>query len=489
MRKLLCCLAVPVVLSCGEPGPAGPEGPAGPAGPTGEPGKMGDPGTSPSSSAQLSGILPAGVFIERTTIVQIAGSQTHFGKDTTVRFDDSAITVGKLTVGSAGYLQAEVAVGRGARFGAHDVTVDSAAVDPTGQPTGMRETATLKGALTVSGTLSAEATGTTKTVEQGSLCDFNLRNLDRDNPFAGTGRIDGGVRPLLFSALGSRVTGSGLVDALAPAAGLGLHASFDNNGNKLGYALDPGSSNVPQVTARAATALTLGTALTGEKLATPRRSNLYKLSTTADAQVLVLSFATTGGLATNALAGAVAPSSGRFAEGQIFYASQSLGSGAQTGLAYVPLKGDSYVAVLPANLNGGSDWAYDVTARAATAKALSVKEPATPDSAAMPLLDVTLDGAGYASDGALDGPADLDYLRVKTPKAGRLYAQASTPGQSLSPSTVSVTILQSDCTTPLSPQRPLQQEAAVSMDSTYCVVLSSPAGYIGPYSLILTQDL
>lgn len=481
MRKLLGSLVVPalvpVVLGACS-GPPGDKGEPGPSGPPGAMGDKGDPGTATSPTAQLVGLLPGSAFSERTTVVQLSGAFTHFDAGTSVRFDDTAITVGKVTAGGPGYLQAEVAVGRNARFGAHDITVDSA-----GQPSGEREVVTLKGAFTVAGTLAAEATGTSKNVDQGGILDFNLRNVDRDNPFAGSGRLDGGARTLQSSALSGRMIGTALVDALATPGGLGLHASFD----KLGYALDPASSGAPQVKARTATALTLGTAQSGEKLAAAKATNLYKLTTGADAQVLVLSFATTGGLATNVLGGAFAPSTGRFAEGQLFYASQNMA--AQTGLVYVPQKGDAFLAVHAAGMNGGADWGYDLTVRGASARVVSAKEPVTPDGPTTPLLDATADGPLLASDGALDGPADLDYVRIKAGKTGRLFVQATTPGQSLSPSTVAVTILQSDCATALAPQRPLQQEAAATMDTSYCAVLSSPSGYIGPYQLLVAQDL
>lgn len=486
MRKLLGSLViqalVPVVMSACS-GPAGEKGEPGPAGPPGAMGDKGDPGTQPGSTAQLVGLVPASVFSERTAVVQLSGTGTHFAAGTSVTFDDAAITVSKVTVGGPGYLSAEITVGRSARFGAHDVTVDSAAVDPTGQPTGQREVVTLKGVFSVAGTLAAEATGTSKLVDQGGIVDFNLRNVDRDNPFAGSGRLDGGARTIQSSALGGRMIGTALVDALASPGGLALHASFD----KLGYALDPASANAPQVKARPAKALTLGTALSGEKLAAAKATNLYKLTTGADAQVLVLSFATTGGLATNALGGALAPSSGRFAEGQIFYASQNMA--AQTALLLVPQKGDAFIAVHAAGLNGGADWGYDLTVRGATARVVSAKEGATPDGPTSPLVDVTVDGPLLASDGALDGPADLDYVRCKAGKTGRLFVQATTPWQSQSPSTVAVTLLQADCATALAPQRPLQQETAATMDTTYCAVLTSPAGYIGPYQLIVAQDL
>jgi hypothetical protein len=35
----------------------------------------------------------------------------------------------------------------------------------------------------------------------------------------------------------------------------------------------------------------------------------------------------------------------------------------------------------------------------------------------------------------------------------------------------------------------VQQETAASLGSVYCAILASPTGYIGPYQLIVAQEL
>lgn len=485
MPSILVAFPLVAAVGCGE----GAQGPKGDPGQMGDPGAKGEPGTAVIQPA-LTGVLPTSAMAERPVLLQLSGVGTHFASDTQVSFDDPAIAVGQVKVGSAGYLQVALTLGAGVRLGAHDLTVESGAVDPSGQPTGGREKVALKGVFTVTGSLAAEATGNTKMVPQGGLVDFSLRNLDRDNPFAGAGKVDGGLRSLLVSAAGSKMTGYGLVDALATVGPLALHATFESLGQRLGYVLDPtglSGASVPQVTSRAATALTLGMAQAGEKLATMRGTNLYKLTTPEDSQVVVWSFAVTGGLVPNSLAGAVTGASGRFAEGQFFYTSTNLA--AQTALSLHPTKGEVYAAVTTANLSSGADYGYSLTARAVTAKQVSAKESTMmPDGPMAPLLDLTLDAPRFATDGALDGPVDADYIRIKVAKSGRLYVQAVTPGQGLGPSTVSVALTAADCTASLAPQRPVQQEANVSMDTTYCAVLSSPTNYIGPYQLIIAQD-
>jgi len=484
MRSLSLRFVLPLVLplcaqiSCGDP-------PAGPTGPQGEPGPKGDPGPTGTLPAQLVGVLPSSVFAERSVQIQVSGLLTHFATGTTVRFDDPAITVSKIAVQGPGYLTASIQAGSSVRLGAHDITVESAAVDPSGQPTSGKETVSLKGALVVSGTLAAESSGNSKTVEQGGVVDWNVRSLDRDNPLGSMVRIDGGVRGLVVSALSGRIVGYGVVDALAAVGPLGLHATSEVAGQKLGYALDPSGPAVPQVTARAATSLVLGMAQTGERLFTGKQSNLYKLTTTADAQLVSLTFSVEGGLLSSPLLGATAPASGRFADGQLFYVSTNLLT--QTALVYVPMKGDSYAAVLTTSLSGGGT--YSVTARAASVMTLSLKEPATPDSPTAPLLDVSLDGPRLGQAGAIDGVVDVDYVRLKAAKTGRLYVQAVSPGQGLSPSTVSVAILGADCVTPLAPLRPVQQETAVTAGQSYCAVVSSPTGYVGPYQFLASQEL
>lgn len=485
MRKLLCSAVLPLLLSCGEPGAPGPQGEPGPVGPAGP---QGPPGSVPTAPPTLTGIAPLLAYPDRVVGVQLSGIATHFGKDTTVRFADPALTTAAITVGSSGYLQAEVHVGVDALLGPHDVTVESAGLDPSGQPTGVPERATLRGALRIAPSLAADASGTTAMVQQGGLLDFSLTNLDRDNPFAGTARLTSGARALYATALGGRLVGYGLVDALAPAGALALRAGFEKNGATTAYVADPSAAAAPQVQARAAKVLMLGTATTGETLAAARQTNLYKLTTTADAQVAVLSFATSGGLTTNTVSGAAAPASGKWSDGQFFYASSN--AALQTALVWLPSKGDQYLTVLAASLGGAADYGYAVTARAAAAKAFTTKESLLmADTPAMPLATVTVDSPQRSADGALDGPADQDFIRFQVQKAGRVYVQAVAPAQGLGAPALTVALMLGDCVTPLSPPRPVQQEAAVVEATSYCAVLSSPSSYSGPYQLLLAQDL
>jgi hypothetical protein len=111
------------------------------------------------------------------------------------------------------------------------------------------------------------------------------------------------------------------------------------------------------------------------------------------------------------------------------------------------------------------------------------------DTPASPLASILVDSPQRSGDGALDSPADLDYIRFQVQKAGRVYVQALAPGQGLNTPAVMVSLMQADCTTALAAPRPIQQEATVAAAMNYCVVLSSPSSYAGPYQLVLAQDL
>lgn len=478
MRTTLSLTSViwlPLVVCCGEPGPQGPQGSQGPEGPAG---MQGPPGTAPAIEPVLNLITPARAFPDRSVLLQISGAGTHFKADTRVRLDDPEITVGRVTVGSAGYLAAELRIGARARLGPHDVIVE------TQTPAGP-EAPELKGSFSVIASLVAEAQGNSS-APQGGLVDFNLRSVDRENPPTGTATVGGDVRALYLSALGSRAVGYGLVDALAAPGGLPISLTFVSGDAKLAYVLDPMDPSAPKVTARTPTALTLGMIQGGEKIGAPRTSNLYKLTTEVDDAVLTLSFNTTGPLAMSTVAGAVAPTSGRFSEGQFFYASQA--GGLQTALALGGKKGAHYISVLPANLGGGADFGYSITARAEAARSVSLKESAmSPDTPAMPLGTLTLDMPQVSTDAALDSAGDLDHVRFVAKKSGKLFVQAMTPGLNLGSPATSVTLFQADCLTQIAPPRAVQQEASVTADQTYCARISSPLSYVGPYRLLATQ--
>lgn len=347
--------------------------------------------------------------------------------------------------------------------------------------------------------LSLDPVGTSASAMSGGLVDLLLRPADREQPFFGQPSLRGDLRELWISSLsgGTRLVATALVDALAPAGPLSLNLTLRDpaRARTTLYAPPADVPHPPLVSPRVATPLVVGTTLSGQSFATPRASNLYTLNTAADDQVLLLRFATSGPLLGFALAGAVAPSSGHFAAGDFFYASlgpTTAGIGSQTALAWLPRRGDQYIATLVASLGGGAGYAYDLSAQSRPATRRSAIETSPPDSPTAPLLALTLDGAYVGEGGALDRADDIDYVRLTAPRDLRLYVKATIPGQGLGGSTglgVAVALTAGDCKTPLAPARPVQQEAAVAAAGTACAVLSSPSGYVGPYTLVVSPDL
>jgi hypothetical protein len=242
----------------------------------------------------------------------------------------------------------------------------------------------------------------------------------------------------------------------------------------------------PKVSPRMATVLIPGESRSGEKFSEPRQSQLYKITTMADDQVLILGATVSMALLGTTLAGAMAPSSGRFSEGHFLYASSNMTT--QTLLAALPKKGEQYIALLPSNLAGGAGFDYTLNPKVSAARRFASKEdPKAPDSPAMPLATVMLEGAALSNDGALDMPGDVDYLRVNVNTTGRLYVQATTPNLHFSNPAISVGILQGDCMTTVAPPRTAQQEAPVSAGQTYCLRIAAMGTTVELYQIIIAN--
>lgn len=341
--------------------------------------------------------------------------------------------------------------------------------------------------------LLVDAAATSPVVSSGGLFDIGLRPLDREQPFFGEPSLRGDLRALWISSLSgsTRLNATGLADALAPAGPLSLSLAFlrpSPAGTTL-YMLPSDAAYPPMVAPRPATPLVPGMPLRAETLPSPRASNLYRFTNPADAQVAVLRFATSGSLLGFALAGAVAPASGRFADGDFWYASLAAPSGttgSQAALAWLPAAGDRFLAVFAASLGGGADYAYDLTLSLQPGSRVSVVESRPPDTPSTPLATLTLDRAYVAEDGAIDTAGDVDYLRLVAPAALRLYVNATRPGQGLGGATglpLAVTLLGGDCKAGLAPARPVQQEASLAAGASACAAISSPSGYVGRYRL------
>ncbi len=498
MKRTLGFLMIFALAAC--EGPAGEKGEIGLMGDKGTMGDKGDKGDKGTVPAELGSLTPSTAFPGRTLTMQLAGVATHFSATSSVTFDDPAIKVTKMELGGNSNLRLTVEVGLGAKLGPHDVTISS---PPTGPDTGA-EDLKLKGGLTVQPSLSVElASGTTMgpTVSQGGLVDLAVRNLDyRDNPFWSLSRFSGPTSSVnTVNASTVRMSGTVIVDALAPAGALAVGGTTVGPfGATIPYVSDPADTAAPQVKARTATALTLGTAKTGESISEKRATNLYKFTTAADSQVVHMQFTSLGmGWASGwnpvRPTGYTAPASGKWSEGQAFdsWATGSMATTARNVLQVVPKKGDAYVAVLASDLSGSMAHTYSVTAKVGNATQMSsLKEPAMGDSTMSPLVTImSLDKAYYGTDGTIDAPNEDDFVKFTVKTAGKVYVQVSAAagpniGVGLRDSTCA-TVVQG---TQYSRGGSMGFEIDAKANDTLCLRLSGDTANTA-YSLIITPAL
>jgi hypothetical protein len=462
---------------------------------TGEKDDKDDKGDPGQGEATLTLLTPSQAFPGRTVMAQIAGAGTSFSLRSSIEFDDPEITAQMVELGSKGNLRAQIKIGERARLGAHTVTVTTPGAGPGGD-----ERASLQGGLLVRAALvhEAPAMGPAPSVPQGGIVRVTVRNLDTgDNPFNAVRLTGGGAGVGTATVAANRWSNLVLVDALLPAGVLPVVLTGTDPLNRpIAYGVDPADPNLPRVTARQPRALTPGMTQMNESFSAAGQTNLYRLAAPADEQVLVLSYTDIG--ASLASAGVItfwAPPSGRFAEGGSYPSSAfttTMGMTTTTtitALAYLPRRGDLFLAAVPPNLSGGmTGYGYSVTPRAAAAMKISLKEPMMPDTPARPLADIMSLGAPYvALDGAIEDTqmGDDDYIRFRAAKTGRVYVQAVPTN---STATLALYLYNSTCTgTTLVPTRNSQLEAAVTAGMTYCARISGFAPRT--YQFILTQDL
>lgn len=492
MKKTLGFLLFATLTAC--QGPAGDQGQVGAIGDKGDKGDKGDPG--PGTTPALAALTPSTMFLGRTTVMQLSGVSTHFQSSSSVVFDDPAIKVTKIEVGSNANLRFTVEVGLDAKLGSHDLTISS---PPTGGEAGA-EDLKLKGGLTITPSLSVElgsGVSTGPTVNQGGLLDVAVRNLDyRDNPFWSQTRFAGPVSTIgSVSATSARLAGTALVDALAPAGALVIGgATVGPLGQTVYYSSDAADMASPTVNARAATELKFGTAKTGESIAEKRATNLYKFTTAADSQVVHLQFSSlgTGWNSSVRPIGYTAPASGKFGEGLAF---DSWGTGfsptVRNVLQILQKKGDGYTVVLASDQSGSMAHGYSVTAKSGAAAAMtSLKEPAMGDSTGSPLATIAeLDKAYFGTDGAFDAAYEDDFIKFKAKTTGKVFVQIS----AVAGPNIGVGLRDATCSTVvLSTQYNRGGSMGIELDTkageTYCLRLSGETAGTA-YSLIISPAL
>lgn len=493
MKKTLSFLMMAMLAAC--QGPAGDKGEAGLMGDKGDKGDKGDT-NSGGGTAALAALTPSAMFPGRTAVMQLSGVATHFQSTSSVTFDDPAIKVTKVDVGSNSNLRLMVEVGVDAKLGAHDLTISS---PPTGGETGNEELK-LTGGLTVMPSLGVElASGATSgpTVSQGALVDVAVRNLDyRDNPFWSLSRFAGPISTIgTVNATTVRMSGLAIVDVLAPAGALAVGGTTVGPfGQTITYVSDAKDTAAPQVKARTPTALAFGMPKIGETIAEKRATNLYKYTTTADSQVVHMQFGALGTGWSNFVrpSGYTAPASGKFSEGQAFDSWASGGAAVvRNVLQIVAKKGDGYSAVLASDQSGSMAHNYSIMVKAGAATALSsLKEPMGGDTAGMPLASVAeLDKAYYGTDGKIDTAYEDDFIKFKAKTTGKVYVQVgAVPGPNIGVGLRDATCAMVVMATQYSRGGTMGVELDVKAGDTYCLRVSGDTTNVA-YNLIISPAL
>jgi hypothetical protein len=377
---------------------------------------------SPTESASvampvIAGLIPNSGFLGRSTQVQIATVGTAFQSAMpSVDFADPGITVSKMAVNSDGNITLSVDISDAANVGAHDVSITSG-----------DRTIKLSGAFSVLPSLTAEQQATPASGMQGGLVPIVLRNQDYvQNPFIttfGQPRLGGAAAsPITTGATitAGRMTATALIDPLAAAGPLASVrvAGSDVFGQPVTYYAAPQDANMPTVTARNPTALTLGTPIGNQDFLTPLSTNLYRFATTAASQILYVQYSNFGQQLPSMNA-ALAPKNGMFGSGQPLNAQgtfiNNMGQTVMASLALLPNAETYYLSTYPTNFTGAATgYTHDLVIRALPSSTFSAKEPSTADTGSTPLATVSniATGSGaYATDGATDYAGDVDYIR------------------------------------------------------------------------------
>ena len=335
---------------------------------------------------------------------------------------------------------------------------------------------------------------------QGGLVDFAVANLDTANPFSGAAPVllSGGIVIRYTEVSSARLTGIALVDPLAPIGPLRLELSAQNSrGEQVTFFSAPDDPMAPLISlASSPLRLAPDIAAPNEAIAAPRQVNLYKVAVPAENQIVLLSFGTVGAsLRTTSgsrLVGAMAPTSGKFAEGMTFETTFDSLAGSSTGVGFAPLAGEAYVAIYTSDLSGGpSEYNYSLRAAFANGTKFSMAEPKVPDAPATPLAAIELDGPAYAVDGAIDNRDDADYVlfTVKTP--GRVFVQATPIGGG---GPLNVSLFGNDpgtasCTAYVGGGLgTTQAELRAIADTTYCARVNSTTPLTMKYRLVVTPE-
>lgn len=503
-RHFLSFLVLGALLAdgCGDKGDPGLQGDPGDPGEKGDRGDKGDPGKVAPALALLT---PSTLYPGRSAVLQLSGVGTAFTSSSQVSFGDTAIKVAKVEAGSNANLRITVDVGLDARLGAHEVKVISPRPDVPGDIE-----LKLAGGLWIAPSLAIESEAgpmgmmVGPSAPQGGFVDVGMRNLDfRDNPLGTAPRLAAPlslISTTTLTAAASRMVA--LVDALAPAGATRTALTTTNPlGQPVGFVADPMDAAALKVTARAATELKSGVTKTSETLPARRATNLYKVTTTTDNQLVQLTFTGFGsGLSAMfgpRLSGNTAPASGAFRDGRALDTSATPGmvmgtASARTALWAVPKAGDTYFTIYASDLNGSLNHGYSVTAKVGAAGALgSLKEPMMGDTPMAPLATITeLDKAYVGTDGAIDSNLEYDYIKFKAKQSGRVFlAVSANPGI-----TIGLGVRGADCSVfvtaaTYSSTGAVVNEFDAKAGDTYCLRVFGDSNGTTPYQIIISPGL
>ena len=427
---------------------------------------------------QFSGIgfvAPSLLFLDRTCVFQISGVNTHFSEQTLVDFNDPNIKAQILSVNNFN-IKFLVTTTSSAQTGQHDIRIQ------TGE-----EVLVQSNVLDIEAPLRLVDPLAETEIVQGGLADISVVNLDYiNNPFNPGGvNVASGPRLLRLNGVsGAKFSWLGLIDV--DSTDKSLNAKLRST-NPLGQAVSYDLLPTPPPLAKKASiaALSVGEVRKMQSIPASYSTNIYRVDGVAQNSVFHLAFSNVGlDLHDAGISVAVAPVSGRFAEGQLMTNPSGVGN-LLNSLVFVSDPGTMYLSVFAGDYSGKmSGYEYDISLSSKLAEFVNLAELSGSDSPANPLATVVLGGAIVGINGRIDLPGDNDFIRYVAKESGKVIAQAlGSPALS-----VRVAHFEGDCTTPRTglPARAFQQETDVIGGKPYCVRLSGSV--VTPYRFILTSS-
>ncbi len=398
--------------SDGATGPAGAEGPAGAAGDKGDTGPAGT-GTTPSVGV----IVPNIGLLDREVDVTVTAQAVDFTA-AAPKFDfGSGVTTSAIQVLSATTAYVHLTVDGGATTGVRDVKVTSGSNNLTS-----------KGGFTVAAPLAVTVT---PALTQGGLALVDVDNLDVTHAFDATADSGGTLfgEPITYpnfalqledgTDLGGGPTSVTATHAqgfflVAPAAGATTNVIAGNIAS--GFVSETYAGDPQPVTAKAPTAATVGTPLTGQNIAAASQTNIYKSANGATASILEVAPTAVGTKISPFVA--VYGDSGKAAD---LYTLSG-----DSVVFPAPATKNTWGVVLDSSLGGGAigdyGFTYNVTSHTGTLFAEPATAHATSATAAAitPVLPAKATNDGVIVTGALATATEQDWYSLTLTKNDKL---------------------------------------------------------------------